>query len=130
MDRRDHDLLIIGAGVAGLAAARDAAKAGLRVILLEGRSGVGGRVYADETTGLDCGASWIHGHVGNPVYEEMRRAGVSMKAFNYENSQLFDVRGEVLDAAEEKIESTYEPIDDMVSHTHCGSGHCADSLQQ
>lgn len=38
-----------------------------------------------------------------------------MKAFNYENSQMYDHAGEVTDATEEKIESIYEPIDDMVS---------------
>lgn len=110
----DYDVLIIGAGVSGLAAARDASRAGLRVQILEGRAIIGGRVQTDESTGMDVGASWIHGHVGNPVYEEMRRSGVAMKAFNYENSQMYDHAGEVTDATEERIESIYEPIDDMV----------------
>lgn len=54
----DYDVLIIGAGVSGLAAARDASKSGLRVQILEGRAIIGGRVHSDESTGMDVGASW------------------------------------------------------------------------
>ncbi|HEY8462173.1 MAG TPA: hydroxysqualene dehydroxylase HpnE [Blastocatellia bacterium] len=48
-----HDVLIIGGGFAGLAAAADLAEAGRRVLLLERRSFLGGRAYSftDKTTG-------------------------------------------------------------------------------
>ncbi len=109
------DLIVIGAGVSGLAAARDACKAGLRVLVLEGRAGIGGRVRADDAgLGMDVGAAWLPGHGGHPVYEELKRAGVAMKPFNYENSWLYDRSGEVEDAVEERIEDVYEPIDGAV----------------
>lgn len=63
------DTIVVGAGVAGLTAARLLAKAGRSVVVLEARDRVGGRVYTDRTDGLvtDLGASWIHGVTDNPV---------------------------------------------------------------
>src|ERR1043165_3157276 len=59
------DVLIIGAGVAGLAAACDLSAAGLSVCVVEARGRVGGRIYTlrDEQTPLpvELGAEFIHG---------------------------------------------------------------------
>ncbi|MBW9122171.1 FAD-dependent oxidoreductase [Microbacterium trichothecenolyticum] len=67
----DHfDTIVVGAGVAGLTAARLLAKAGRRVVVLEARDRVGGRVLTDRHfpgTVTDMGASWIHGINGSPV---------------------------------------------------------------
>lgn len=60
----DHvDTIVIGAGVAGLTAARLLQQAGHRVVVLEARDRIGGRVWTDRTGGFvtDLGASWIHG---------------------------------------------------------------------
>lgn len=63
------DTIVIGAGVAGLTAARLLSQAGRRVVVLEARDRVGGRVVTDRRFGLatDLGASWIHGITGSPV---------------------------------------------------------------
>jgi monoamine oxidase len=63
------DTIVVGAGVAGLTAARLLAQAGRRVVLVEARDRVGGRVWTDRSDGLvtDLGASWIHGITANPV---------------------------------------------------------------
>src|SRR5438270_1125993 len=59
------DVLIIGAGVAGLAAAATLTRAGKRVVLLEARSRIGGRVWTAGTTGdgaaVELGAEFVHG---------------------------------------------------------------------
>ncbi len=66
------DVIVVGAGVSGLAAARHLADNGRRVTVLEGRSRIGGRVWTSTVwpdAPVDLGASWIHGIDGNPVYE-------------------------------------------------------------
>lgn len=57
-----YDVIIIGAGYAGLTAARNLKRAGKNIILLEARHRVGGRIYTkwlDETTYVDLGDQWI-----------------------------------------------------------------------
>jgi monoamine oxidase len=59
------DVVIIGAGVAGLAAAQRLDQAGVRVAVLEARNRIGGRIYTlrDERTPLpiEMGAEFVHG---------------------------------------------------------------------
>lgn len=64
-----HTVIIVGAGIAGLAAASKLKTYGYDFVLLEGRDRVGGRIVTDDSLGvpLDIGASWIHGKVGNPI---------------------------------------------------------------
>ncbi|GAA5208091.1 flavin monoamine oxidase family protein [Microbacterium kyungheense] len=63
------DTIVVGAGVAGLSAAKLLVGSGRRVVVLEARDRVGGRVVTDRVDGLatDLGASWIHGVIGSPV---------------------------------------------------------------
>jgi monoamine oxidase len=56
------DTVIIGAGAAGIAAARRLVAAGQQVMVLEARNRVGGRAVADRSLGapMDLGAAWLH----------------------------------------------------------------------
>jgi monoamine oxidase len=59
---RDADLVVIGAGLAGLAAAREAVTAGCSVLVLEARDRVGGRVLNEDIGGgqvVEVGGQWI-----------------------------------------------------------------------
>ena len=58
----DTDVLIIGAGAAGLAAARELSRAGLRVIILEARDRIGGRINTHfDSWPIELGAEFVHG---------------------------------------------------------------------
>ena len=57
------DLIVVGAGAAGLAAARRARELGLTVVVLEAKDRVGGRAYTDtDSLGIpwERGANWLH----------------------------------------------------------------------
>src|SRR6267378_3407642 len=64
-DRKRVDVLILGAGAAGLVAARDLSHAGLRVTVIEARPRVGGRILTlhdpRSPVPLELGAEFIHG---------------------------------------------------------------------
>lgn len=77
------DTIVVGAGVAGLTAARLLTKAGRRVVVLEARDRVGGRVWTDRADGVatDLGASWIHGIAGSPVAAAAEAFGMRMTEF-------------------------------------------------
>lgn len=77
------DTIVVGAGVAGLTAARLLASAGQRVLVLEARDRVGGRVVTDRRFGLatDMGASWIHGVTDSPVAAAVEAFGMRTVEF-------------------------------------------------
>jgi monoamine oxidase len=88
-------LVVIGAGMAGLAAARTLREAGREAVVLEARDRVGGRVRTSESLGapVDLGASWIHGVRGNPMSELADRAQVRRVATPHERAGAFDGSG-------------------------------------
>ena len=66
MSADETDVLIVGAGVAGVAAARSLRARGLSCLVLEAKDRIGGRAYTD-ATGFDHGASWLHQSNDNPL---------------------------------------------------------------
>ncbi len=62
---RDADVVIIGAGVAGLSAARELTRAGIAVQIVEARDRIGGRIHTLHVDGLsapvELGAEFVHG---------------------------------------------------------------------
>lgn len=65
-------VLIIGAGAAGLTAARLLQQQGIRTLVLEGRERIGGRIHSRKVGGVpvDLGATWLHGtDLKNPLAE-------------------------------------------------------------
>jgi monoamine oxidase len=72
----DCDVIVIGAGAAGLIAAGELIEAGQRVTLLEARDRIGGRIWTRREPGMpvpiELGAEFIHGHA--PITEGLLTA--------------------------------------------------------
>jgi monoamine oxidase len=77
----DPDVCVVGAGAAGLTAARELTAAGLSVRVLEARNRVGGRAWTDvETLGvpIDRGCAWLHCAEENPWTAYARERGFTV----------------------------------------------------
>jgi monoamine oxidase len=78
---READIVVIGAGAAGIAAARRVAAANRKVIVLEAAGQIGGRCLTDTSTfdvPFDRGARWIHNPDTNPMIRLARGAGLDV----------------------------------------------------
>ena len=73
-------VIVVGAGMAGLVAARLLHDSGFGVTVLEARDRLGGRVWTDDRIGapVDLGGSWVHGVEGNPLALWSARLGVRL----------------------------------------------------
>ena len=72
------DVIVIGAGAAGLAATRVLMEGGLDVVLIEASGRMGGRAYTETTTfgvPYDHGAHWLHVAASNPFVAYGRKHG-------------------------------------------------------
>ena len=76
-DGRIYDVIIIGAGISGLAAADHLINNGNDVLVLEARDRVGGRIWSYLWNGvtIEEGANWIHTADGNPLTEFAEKHG-------------------------------------------------------
>ena len=80
---READIVVIGAGAAGIAAARRIQLANRKVIVVEADGRVGGRCWTDNNTfevPLDRGARWLHNPETNPMVKLARSAGLDISA--------------------------------------------------
>lgn len=113
----EQTVIVIGAGMAGISAARHLQDAGIRVTILEARERIGGRIHTNTNFGvaLDCGASWIHRVDGNPIYHLTEKYKIKTQFTDYESIKTYDSDGQVVDDDEiEHAENLFEEIMDRL----------------
>lgn len=101
-------VVVIGAGIAGLAAAKKLQEAGFKVRVLEAQDKVGGRLRTNRSLGLpfDEGASWIHGIDGNPITALAQEAGMTTFQTLDDSMKSYDIGGII------RKTSTYDSAED------------------
>uniref|UniRef100_A0A8D3CGY0 [histone-H3]-N(6),N(6)-dimethyl-L-lysine(4) FAD-dependent demethylase n=1 Tax=Scophthalmus maximus TaxID=52904 RepID=A0A8D3CGY0_SCOMX len=119
LPERHHskNVIVIGAGASGLAAARQLQNFGTQVVVLEARERIGGRVWDDPSLGVTVGrgAQIVNGCVNNPVALMCEQMGVKMHKLG-ERCDLFQEGGQVTDPAiDKRMDFHFNAILDVVS---------------
>lgn len=121
---RPQKILVIGAGIAGLAAAHALQRAGHAVEVLEARERIGGRIHTSRAwkdAPMDLGASWINGFDESPLGKLTRQIGLRTVATSYDNSIGYGRSGKPFSAAEERrIEQLRKRIESVLATAQQG----------
>lgn len=101
-------VIIVGAGISGLAAAKKLKEKGFNVTILESQEKIGGRLRTNRSLGVgfDEGASWIHGIDGNPITTLAQQAGMEAFYTNDDSMKSYDLGGTLRSA------TTYQNAED------------------
>jgi len=108
-------IIIIGAGIAGLAAVRTLHDAGYSSVIFEARERIGGRLntsYHWPDMPIDLGGSWIHKVDGNPITTLARKVNASHIATNYDKCWVFDGHGNRISESWASIDAFCRPLID------------------
>jgi monoamine oxidase len=120
------DVIVIGAGVAGLTVARDVTAAGLRVLLLEARRRLGGRIMTHHTPDgpIELGAEFVHGavdevlgvaeHAGLPLRETDRSSAAEPRGGSAPRTDFFSAIDALLVHASGGEDESFQHLVDRV----------------
>ncbi|XP_077599360.1 lysine-specific histone demethylase 2 isoform X2 [Stigmatopora nigra] len=114
---RTKNVIVIGAGASGLAAARQLQNFGTQVLVLEARDRIGGRVWDDAGMGVVVGrgAQIVNGCVNNPMALMCEQMGLGMHKLG-ERCDLFQEGGQATDPSiDKRMDFHFNAILDVVS---------------
>jgi monoamine oxidase len=109
------DVLILGAGMAGLTAARSLAQAGLRVLVLEAQNRVGGRILTERLGNhgdqiIELGAEFVHGRPPE-LLALIAEAGLALT--ERDGSMLSFEDGQITGSGEEERADLFAPLEKL-----------------
>ncbi|KAL8538670.1 hypothetical protein ACS0TY_000618 [Phlomoides rotata] len=123
VEPKQANVIIIGAGLAGLGAARQLMAFGFKVMVLEGRKRAGGRVYtkklegSNRTAAVDLGGSVLTGTLGNPLGILARQLSSTLHKVR-DKCPLYRVDGTPVDPdLDRKVEASFNQLLDKLSKT-------------
>ena len=98
-------VVVVGAGFAGLVAARELQLAGIDVEVVEARDRIGGRAWTDERMGakLELGATWVHWHQPH-IWSEITRYGQGIYSSPHVDTAYWISAGKVHSGTEEEVD--------------------------
>lgn len=128
-------VIVVGAGMSGLSAARALHDSGRQVLVLEARDRLGGRTWTDtvgEST-VDLGGAWMHGVGDTPLRAVADAAGLQYASHILEPDGVFDAERSARLGLTELLQllavtETYDPEDLDVSDNPRAS--VADGIQE
>jgi len=88
----ETDVVIVGAGAAGLAAAKTLADEGVAHVLIEAQGRIGGRAHTSSRefgVPFDLGCAWLHAADRNPFYPDAQAAGWTLQPHEMGLDHLF-----------------------------------------
>jgi monoamine oxidase len=113
--RPGERIVVIGAGIAGLAAARQLAGGGFDVTVIEARDRIGGRLHSVRPDGwglpLDLGASWVHDVRASELAALLRAEGIATAPFDYADAAVLTGSGR---RSASTLERVMDRVDDAV----------------
>src|SRR5260370_42188958 len=106
-----HDVVVVGAGMAGLTAARGLAEAGLKVLVVEAQDRIGGRIWTrhvgDEA--IELGAEFIHGRPPE-LWALIEEAG--LETYERGGAQVCFEDGALSDCSR-AMDTVFEPLEQV-----------------
>lgn len=95
-NNKNKSVIVIGAGISGLSAAKYLQKRNFNVTVIEAKNYVGGRIKADIFDGikLEMGASWIHGNIDNPVADIIKKQKGKLVLSNFKPDIYYNKKGQ------------------------------------
>ena len=117
-------VIVVGAGMSGLSAARSARELGANVSVLEARDRVGGRIWTDRSLGIpvDLGASWIHGPMLNPITRLADKVQADRHRTDFEDALAYGPGGKALPETRlvDASDRTYEIFEEVAEGAKSG----------
>lgn len=106
-------VVVVGAGAAGVAAARLLADDGYDVVVIEARDRVGGRLHsvtAVDDLIVELGASWVHDVTASDLADQLTELAVTVAPFDYDRQSVLGADGQRIDDIDSFVRPTTEAI--------------------